>query len=182
VPDLRQLSLGGARIVFAMALVAGIGRLAHLPLGSPRLDSALRLALRTPRAQLEVCTERSEEELAKLPIHMRQQRDCVVTAVAYRLRVAIDGGPRLDRELTHHGIRGNRPLVIDELLAVEPGARPVTVDFEPIVPAGREAEAGELPTYHLEGTVDFAAGRISIAALVDDRLIWIPDPGPAGPG
>lgn len=176
MPDPRTLLLAAARVGFAMLLIAAVGAVAHLPLGSAPTDSELRLALRTSHAQIEVCRDRSDAELAALPAHMRQRRDCKVTPVSYRLRLRVDGIDEVDRVVRHHGVRHNRPLVVDELLPIAAGSHDVEIDFTPTSPEADAAALAGLPAHHLAGRTDFPAGRIRLAALVADRLSWVDDP------
>ena len=159
-----------ARLATAAALVAAVGALAHLPLGEPVRDAALRVDLRTQLAKVVLCTERSAAELAELPVHMRQARDCRETAIDYRLRVAVDGVVLADRRIAHRGVRHNRPLIVGELFRVAPGDRRVEVEFSPLPPEGFTGELGELPSYRLDERLELAAGRVAIVALADGRL------------
>jgi hypothetical protein len=170
VPDARTLGLGVVRLAVAVAAMAGVGAIAHLPLGEPPREGALRVALRTSLGQVEICRDRSEEELAALPAHMRQRRICEITTVDYRLRVAVDSRPLVDRVVVHRGVRRNRPLVVDELRRVAPGVHRVEVRFEPA--ANAVDGAGELPRAVYEAEVDFAAGRIRLLTLDAGAAAW----------
>lgn len=171
----RRLALAALRLAVAVGLMAAIGVVAHLPLGRPAQDAGLRLALRADRAKIEICRDRSAEELAALPAHMRQARICQETAVDYRLRVVIDDRQRLERTVRHRGVRRNRPLIADELLRLEAGRHRVVIDFSPALEEASPAEGSALPSYRLAETIDFPRGRIRIASLVEQRLRWIPD-------
>lgn len=170
MPEPRALSLALAalRIAVAMLLVAGVGWIAHLPLGEPAAGAALRVALRTPLAQVEICRDRPAEELAALPVHMRQPRLCEVTAIDYRLRVTVDGRTVVDRLLAHRGVRKNRPLVADETISAVPGVHRVVVRFEPesAIPPG--ADAPPLVTALFDSDVELVAGRVRLLALAGD--------------
>jgi hypothetical protein len=179
--DLRALARAAAGAAAALGLVAALGAIAHCPLGEPPRESALRLALRTQQAKLEVCRDRTAEELARLPAHMRQRRLCRPTAVDYRLTVEVDGARRLERVIAHRGVRRNRPLVVDELIRVAPGLRRVAIEFVPIPPDAEPALDG-LPAYRLDEPVEARAGRIRIAALRGERLLWLPERAPAPAG
>jgi hypothetical protein len=160
------------RLLLATAIVALVGAAAHLPLGETAGGAALRLALRTQLARTETCRDRSDAELAALPAHMRVRRVCTEVAATYRLRVTVDGRPRVDRLVAHSGVRHNRPLVVDEVLAVDPGDRRVEIRF---APEGEAAASAALPAWELAGTVTFPAGRIRIASLRDEKLAWLSD-------
>lgn len=166
--DPRATALVALRIGVAMLLVAGVGAIAHLPLGAPPDHAALRIALRTPLAQIEVCRDRSDEELAALPRHMRQRRDCAITTVDYRLTVEVDDRVLVDRVVVHRGVRRNRPLVADELLTVAPGSRRVVVRFAPEATQATIDGGAELATARFDNTLELVAGRVSILALAAD--------------
>lgn len=173
MPDARSVGLSALRLAVAVAAMAGVGAVAHLPLGAPPRDAALRIALRTSLGQSEVCRDRTAAELAALPAHMRQPRICEVTTVDYRLRVEIDGRALVERAVHHRGVRHNRPLVVDELLRVEPGSHHVSIRFEPADPA--VAGASELPRAAHDASIVFVAGRIRRLSLDPGADAWTLD-------
>jgi hypothetical protein len=163
-PRTRALARGAAGVALAFATLAGVAALAGFSAGAPPADGALRLSLRTARARFELCRERTAEELAALSAHMRQARVCTEVAVDYRLEVAVDGATRVDRRISHRGVRRTRPLVAGELLRVTPGAHRVEVRFLPIDPP---AGAADLPRPVFAGTLDFPRGRVRLLTLTD---------------
>jgi len=164
-----------ARWLVSMALVGAVGLLAHLPLGELRDGALLRLTLRSASAQVDVCRDRSAEELAALPVHMRQPRSCITTTVDYRLRIWIDGDPRLDRKVTHRGVRHNRPLIADADLPLSPGPHHVRVSFEPLPPPGLDpSQADSLEHRTFDESVEFPAGGIRLVWLRDDAFGIVP--------
>ncbi len=160
--------------LMASLLLAGlVAFLARIPMGEPLEDAVLRLALRTSSAgRLEICRDRTAEELAELPVHMRQPRTCDRHLVPYRLTVEVDGEGRIDRVVQAAGIHGDRPLVLDEVLDLPPGRIDLAVTFVPASgrPAeGPLAEAWEsAPRYHFEDGAELRAGRITLVALDDE--------------
>ena len=154
----RQLLRYLLRGSVAAVVMAAIGAIAHLPLGAAPTASALRIALRTQHARVELCHEPTETELAGLPMHMRQKRICTETAIDFRLKIAVDGATRVDRLISHRGVRRNRPLVVDELLAVAPGTRRVAIEFTPIRPEGFEGAFESVAAYRLDEPVDAPVG------------------------
>lgn len=168
MPDARPFVRGAAGLVLALAALAGISALAHLPVGEASADGALRLSLRTAHARIETCRDLGAEELAALPAHMRRARICAETAVDYRLEVAVDGRPRVDRRIAHRGVRRTRPLVVGELVRVPPGEHRVEVRFLPVdPPPGAEA----LPRPTFDAPVAFRAGRVRVMALGEDGAL-----------
>ncbi|MFN7940380.1 MAG: hypothetical protein U0X73_02180 [Thermoanaerobaculia bacterium] len=184
MPEIRRIVRSLAGLALAAALVAAVGALAHMPLGAPATAAALRLALRAEHAKIEICRDLTESELAQLPAHMRQRRQCQETAIDYRLRVTIDGTSRLEREVRHKGVRRTRPLAVEEQLEIPPGRHDVEVEFRPVPPAGAPAEAtAELGSPRFTGVVEFPRGRVRILVLgpggVFDLRPLPPASGPA---
>ena len=168
MPDLHPLARGAAGLALALAVLAGISALAHFPLGEASTDAALRVSLRTAHARVEICRERSAEELAALPAHMRQLRICEETAVDYRLEVAVDGRPRVNRRIAHRGLRRTRPLVVEELVLVPPGEHRVEVRFVPVDPP---PGATALPRPSFDAAVILRAGRVRLLVLGEDGVL-----------
>jgi len=174
VSDLRIAGRRILQIAVALAAMAGISALAHLPVGRVPVEGALRLALRTRTARIEICHDRTEEELAALPAHLRQVRVCEERPIDYRLAVRIDDVLLVERLVEHHGVRHNRPLVVDELLSVEPGIRRLEIRFEP-PPVGLDDAPDEdlaaLPRSTLAQSVAFSTGRIELVVLDENGAL-----------
>ena len=67
----------------------------------------------------------SPEELAARPVHMRRTRECVSEALVYDLTAAVDGLIVARKRLHAPGLRGDRPLSVEEELEIRPGRRAV---------------------------------------------------------
>ncbi|MBZ0114065.1 MAG: hypothetical protein K8J08_16495 [Thermoanaerobaculia bacterium] len=163
------------RLLVTFLLFASVALLSHLPLGPEEVaESGLRLALKTRAGTARICRELSPAELAALPIHMRAEESCFEFAVPYDLSLKIDGRLVLERHDRASGIRGDRPLVVGESILLEPGARRVELDFVPS-PAPETGDPTETenwrlalesaPSYHLDETLSFEAGRVALIAL-----------------
>lgn len=151
------------RLAVALGFLLGVEALAHLPLGRPAQGAAIRLAVRTAAGRIEICRDVSAEELAKLPLHMRQPRICAEQPVAYRLTLSVDGAVAHDARAERRGLRSDRPLVIDELVAIQAGRHELRVSFAPEVPPGTpESVAAGLPRGGLERSIDLPAGRVAL--------------------
>jgi hypothetical protein len=151
------------QLAVALGILLGVEALAHLPLGQPPAGAAIRLAIRTAAGKIEICRDVPPEELARLPVHMRQPRLCEEQPVIYRLTLRVDGAVVHSVRAERRGMRGDRPLVIDDLVAVAAGRRTLVVTLEPEVPEGTApAAAGALPRGELARTVDLPAGRIAL--------------------
>lgn len=163
--DLRVANLLrlGLQVGVALGLLLGVQTLAHLPLGTPPEGAAIRLAVRTSAGKLEICRDVPPEELAQLPIHMRQPRICEVQPVAYRLTLSVDGAPVRNLHAERRGMRSDRALVIDDLVPIAAGRRELVVTLDPEVPPGTpEQDAAALPRGELRQTIELPAGRIAL--------------------
>ena len=173
------------RAVVSVALMAATALLARAPIGRPATDAALRVALSSAHGRIEICRTPGEQELAALPAHMRAQRICEQTAPDYRLRIAIDGAPRVDRRVVPQGVRRTRPLALDATLRLPPGVHRVEIEFGPApLEIALDAAAAEafrhLPAARYEADLELAAGRILLITLGEDgrlRPVGAPNAG-----
>ncbi len=166
-----------ARLVFTALLFAAVAVLGQIPFGEIPEEAYLRLSLRTTEARVEVCRDRTPEELAALPAHMRQPRACDRHAIPYRLHVRLDGETLLDQLLEPRGARSDRPLVFDRQIAVTPGSSTLAVSFAPAEVAadgaGTELAAAlaGVKGHQLEQSVQLKAGRILLVRLDGDLVV-----------
>ena len=154
---------------FTAAVLLVVVLLGQVPFGRPSDRATLRLALRTVQGKIEVCRDRTPEELAALPAHMRQPRSCDEVAPPYRLRVAIGLRTVLDEQFEPGGLRGDRPIIVDRRLVHSPGKARVQIAFEPVLDeAARRslAQSGsELPGYALDRQIELLGDRIILVQL-----------------
>ena len=75
------------------------------------------------------------------------------------------------RRIEPGGLRGDRPLIVDRQIAVEPGRRSVTIALAPLLdPSLEEAIARastQLPVYRLERDLTLEPDRITLITLDD---------------
>jgi hypothetical protein len=90
----------------------------------------IRLAWRARGARVRRCRTLTPDELAKLPVHMRQKEVCERTVLPYRLRVTVDSAAVIDELVYAGGAREDRPLFVFRELSLAPGAHHVTVTFD----------------------------------------------------
>ena len=101
--------------VLAIALTAAIVRASSAALTVHRsTDGLLRLAWSARPERIEKCRQRTEEELARLPQHMRQPLACEGTTAEYRLQVRVDGTLTAERLVRGGGLRRDRRLYVFE--------------------------------------------------------------------
>jgi hypothetical protein len=157
------------RILFTAAWLGVVVVAGQWPMGEATGEAVLRVSLRSTRARAEVCRERTPEELAALPIHMREPRICETFAPPYRLTVAIDGEPRLERSIAPGGVKGDRPLIASVELALDPGTVDLDVRWSPELDGLEEFSGGDtlpkLPRFELRRRVELFADRIALVEL-----------------
>ena len=105
----------GAALAIALMAVIVWGSSASLTVHGST-DGLLRLAWSARPERIEKCRQRTEEELARLPQHMRQPLACEGTTAEYRLQVRVDGALAAERLVRGGGLRRDRRLyVFDEV-------------------------------------------------------------------
>jgi hypothetical protein len=91
--------------------------------------SIVRLAWRARGETVRDCRRLTPAELAKLPVHMRQEQVCEGRVLPYRLRVELDHVRAVDRLIHGAGAREDRPLYVLQDLPVRPGVHRLSVSF-----------------------------------------------------
>ena len=94
----------------------------------------VRLAWSVRPERIESCRQQSEEELARLPAHMRQPVVCEGTSAQYRLIVRHDGVVVAERLVHGGGLRQDRRIYVFQELPLEPGDGTIEVRFDRIGP------------------------------------------------
>lgn len=159
---LRRVA-GGA---LAVALVAGTAVLSRLPASFSAPDDALlRLSWRMTGVTAQACRTLTQEELEKLPVHMRNPRACIGHIASYVLRVRVDGSPALVDTVRPAGARGDRPITLLRDLPVDPGTHRVAVAFDAILPDGVEPPADALRSLAWNGDVDVDPRGVALVTL-----------------
>lgn len=121
----RTLALG-----VAAALTVGIGALSQVPYEAEAGGHAvIRLAWRIRGVRVEECRQLTQEELDRVPSHMRRTEECEGRTLPYRLQVTLDGRELVDEEVRASGARGDRPLYVFHEQAVAPGAHEIRIQF-----------------------------------------------------
>jgi hypothetical protein len=118
-------------VLVALAVTFGIAALSRVPYAADESDRALvRFSWRTPSAFVEECRRLSQEEIERLPVHMRREEVCEGRVLPYRLLVRIDGRTVYDELVRAAGARGDRPLYVFRELPAAPGEYLVEVLWE----------------------------------------------------
>lgn len=146
----------------AVALTLPIAALARAPAyTSPGADRALvRFSWRMTVAGDVTCRPRTEEELAKLPVHMRTPEVCTPDPANYLLVMQLDEAAADTLPLLRGGIRGDRPLFVLEERALPPGRHRVRLELQ------RSSDASGLGILAAMDTVlELLPGRVQLVSL-----------------
>jgi ferredoxin len=154
-----------AAVVFSAVLLATIALGSRWPQGADADGALLRLGWRLAGQVDERCRDLTAEELARKPAHMRAPRECVTQVLTYRLKALVDGRVVADKRVKPPGLRGDRPLSVEEDLPIVAGEHTVQVSF---TPEGREGVGRQ---FSLERTIRFHAKRVVLVTSENDRLI-----------
>ncbi len=168
---------GGAVVVFSVLAVLRL--LSFTPYTAERdVGAIVRLAWRARGERVRDCRRLSPEELAKLPLHMRQEEVCEGRVLPYRLVVALDSVTLVDRLVHGAGAREDRPLYVFQDLIVEPGIHRISVRFTLETPSGvdeRDQDRGEAarpatpPRLALDTMLTLGARRVLLVTYDEER-------------
>ena len=144
-----------AGVALGLAALAAIVWGANAPITVHGSDQAiLRLAWSVRPERIESCRQQSEEELARLPQHMRQPVVCEGVSAQYRLTVRREGRVVADRIVRGGGLRQDRRIYVFHELPLDPGRSSIEVRFDRIdSDSGRVTRSEERNDAH-EGTED----------------------------
>lgn len=117
----------------------------------PAAPAELVVSFKHPGRADEQCRRVPDEELARLPAHMRREMVCERGRSPVRMRLKVDGEVRLEKAYPAGGLFGDRTSLAIERLAIAPGRHLVKVEL------GDTGDPGEW-TFHSEGEVDFVDG------------------------
>lgn len=170
--SLGRVGTIAARVAMTAALLGIMIVLGQIPWGESGNEAVLRLALRTVKGKIEICSDLTDEDLANLPAHMRGSGEiCDSYPVTYRLRVSVAGRELVDRLVEPGGLRKDRPHNVDHEIVLAPGPATIEISFMPEQPENPTAEIAaamrELPSYQLQREVSFEADRIVLVFLND---------------
>lgn len=117
---------GGVLVTGILSAVVLLG--SRLPWSGGRDEEPhLVVSFKHPGALTEVATGPTEEELARLPVHMRPLRTTERRRAPVRLKVLVDGVMVLEQTYPPSGIWGDGSSIALEVLPVAPGSRRVSV-------------------------------------------------------
>jgi hypothetical protein len=153
--------------VLAALATVGLVALSRVPITAVRSEDAeLRLAWRYRSERVRECRTRSQEELAKLPAHMRIAQDCERRVRPYVLDVAVDGRPAARDTVRAAGAQSDRPLVVFRRIALAPGRHSARVTFAPL-------EGSAAVPLRFESELTLGPRRVALVTLDQDRGVLV---------
>ena len=93
-------------------------------------QAILRLAWSARPERIENCRQQSDEELARLPAHMRQPVVCEGVSAQYRLTVRREGSVVAEQIVRGGGLRQDRRIYVFHELPLDPGESSIEVRFD----------------------------------------------------
>jgi hypothetical protein len=127
---MTRLLRGGVGALGAAGALALVRLLSFGPYTTERDAGAIvRFAWRARGERVRDCWRLTPEELAKLPVHMRQEEVCEGRVLPYRLAVDLDDSTAVNQVIHGAGAREDRPLYVFQDLSVRPGVHRVSVRF-----------------------------------------------------
>jgi len=148
-------------VVLAIGATVGLTRASSVSLSPHGARAVLRLAWTARPERIEKCREQSEEELAKLPAHMRQSMACVGTTASYRLEVRWNDRVMLQQTVRGGGLRHDRALYLFRDIDLPPGDASIRVRFDRVDPV--------TPTAHRDTSSRERDEERHSTAMGDDR-------------
>jgi hypothetical protein len=119
----------GTLVAVAGALALRWSTIAPWPTASRGGDVArVRLSWSVRPERVEQCRTLSDEELSKLPEHMRLRTTCVGFSARYLLTVSVDGEGLVRDTLRGGGLRHDRPIYVFTESDVKPGQRRLHIE------------------------------------------------------
>lgn len=153
----------------------------------PEEAAELRLSWSARPERLEVCRERSDEELAERPAHMRQRMECEGRSATYALTVLVDEDTLEQSVVQGSGLRQDRPVHLLRRHPVGEGGHRVRVRLvrreERTEQEARERREHEErnhealpPRAELDTVLEFGRGAAVMVTYRDGAIVVQPAP------
>lgn len=149
-------------VVMTIALLWGLARVAAWPVHAQDAYAQLRLLWRVEKGTATRCRAYTADELATIPLHMRQAEHCESTRIPYHLTVTIDDALRLEKALQPTGARSDHIVAVFEELVMIPGRHHVAVRCAPQLETFAPDARVESETLEWSDEVEFAPGRAAV--------------------
>jgi hypothetical protein len=153
--------------------IAAASRAPYTPPGAD--DAVLRLSWRLSVAAREDCRQRTEQELAALPAHMRTPEVCTRDQASYALFTKLNGSAADTVRLRRGGAKGDRPVFVLQERVLPPGRHRVVVEL-----SRTAGDAAPEVLASLDTVLVLERGRVQLVTLAADGRTLMVRSGAAG--
>lgn len=162
-----------ARAVAVVVTLAGAEALAALsawPMpGDPPAHALLRLDWRLRGEEAGDCLRPRLEDLARLPLHMRNPDACLGALPPYHLRLWVDDTLVVDDVVRGGGAREDRPLTVYRAVPLTPGRRRIRAEFVRDAQTLTDTDRAKPPVaLHVESVATVEPGRVLLIVRRQD--------------
>ncbi|MCB0351732.1 MAG: hydrogenase iron-sulfur subunit, partial [Bdellovibrionales bacterium] len=151
-------------VLGGLAIVYFIFNVSHLSMKSDMQSAILRLSWRLTGQFIQTCQTRTQEELMKLPAHMRTPELCERKPVSFKLLLYVDNELIIDKIVQPGGFRHDRPIYVEHDIDLPAGLHQVKVSFLPI-----EKEATEATRLELSSDIMIPKREIALIYIEPDK-------------
>jgi hypothetical protein len=129
-------------------------------------ESLVKLTFKHPGRIQEDCRERTPQELARMPVHMRKAKDCERTRPPVYVEFSLDGNLLLARTFPPTGIMKDGPSYAYETFPVPPGSHKVVVNM-------RDSLRKEGYDHSFERDIPLAPGAVAVIDFDNARQSFV---------
>lgn len=157
-------------VVVTLAGAAALASLSAWPMpGDPPEHALLRLDWRLRGEEAGDCLRPRQEDLERLPLHMRNPDACLGALPPYHLRLWVDDALVIDDVVRGGGAREDRPLTVYRAVQVEPGSRRIRAEFVRDAQTLTDTDRPKPPVaLHVESEATLEAGRVLLIVRRQD--------------
>lgn len=157
-------------VVLTLAGAAALAALSAWPMpGDPAEHALLRLDWRLRGEEAGDCLRPREEDLERLPLHMRNPNACLGALPPYHLRVWVDDALVVEDVVRGGGARQDRPLTVYRSVRVTPGARRIRAEFVRDAETLTDDDAAKPPVaLHVDAEATLEPGRVLLIVRRQD--------------
>lgn len=163
------LARAGA-VVVTLAGAAALAALSAWPMpGDPPEYALLRLDWRLRGEEAGDCLRPRQEDLERLPLHMRNPDACLGALPPYHLRLWVDDALVVDDVVRGGGAREDRPLTVYRAVQLQPGTRRIRAEFVRDAQTLTDADRAKPPVaLHVESEATVEPGRVLLIVRRQD--------------
>lgn len=129
-------------------------------------ESLIKLTFKHPGKIQEGCRERTPEELARMPAHMRKAKDCERTRPPVHVEFSLDDRSLMARTFAATGIMKDGPSYAYETFPVSPGRHRIVVNM-------RDSLRKEGFDYLFERDISLDPGAVAVVDFDNARQSFV---------